>query len=295
VAVVDRLARPARAGAVLAAACVLLSVQPLLRLRAAFSRGNWGTLQGIRYVLRNTAPWETTFDGFSGLGVFRPSAFFHPFQHWHILAIQDEAERARTLAALREGTAVPKLVFWDTYLREGVTAEVARFLEEQYVPTGLEPIRVRPFDNGLGWWTDEGPRYLGWSPGHERAPHVLFGEGWRDPGNEDGVPSRRSRTRASQLVVPIRHPRDSRVVLRAKADAAPGPFAIELVVNGESCGHSVSAPRWQDYEFQVPGRFLRPGFNRFELRYSQPSAPAERRLEIAAEFLALNRVTGPSR
>jgi hypothetical protein len=289
----DRLARGAAGTLVVAAACLLLSVQPLLRVRATFDRGNWSTLQGIRYVLRNTAPWETTFDGFSGLGVFRPAAFFHPFQHWHILAIQDAAERARTLQALRDGSALPKLVFWDSYLREGVTPDVARFLEQHYVPTGLDPIRVRPFDNGLGFWSDEGPRYLGWARGRERAPHVLFGEGWRDPGVEDGVPIRRTRTRASQLVVPIRHPRDSRVVLRARADAAPGPFAIALVVNGESCGHAVSAPRWQDYEFHVPGRYLRPGFNVFELRYSQPSVPEERRLELAAEFLALYRFSPP--
>jgi hypothetical protein len=291
-ALVDRLAHRAP-GIVLAGACVLLSVQPLARLRATFDRGNWSTLQGIRYVLRNTAPWETTFDGFSGLGVFRPAAFFHPFHHWHILAIQGDAERAETLAGLASGAVVPKLVFWDSYLREGVTPEVARFLETHYVPTGLEPIRVRPFDNGLGWWTDEGPRYLGWTRGQERAPHVLFGEGWRDPATEDGVACRRTRTRSSHLVVPIRHPRDSRVVLRARADGAPGPFAIALVVNGESCGHVVSVPRWQDYEFQVPGRHLRPGFNTFELRYSQPSVAEERRLELAAEFLAIYRLSPP--
>jgi hypothetical protein len=294
-ALVDRVGRTRFSEGALAAACVLLSVQPLLRLRATFDRGNWSTLQGIRYVIRNAAPWETTFDGFSGLGVFRPAASFHPFHHWHILAIQSDAERRSTLEALRRGAALPKLVFWDSYLREGVTPEVAEFLETNYVPTGLEPIRVRPFDNGLGWWTDEGPRYLGWTPGHERAPHVLFGEGWRDPAMEDGTPCRRTRTRASHLVVPIRHPRDSRVVLRAKADAPPGPFAIELVVNGESCGHVVSVPRWQDYEFHVPGRHLRPGFNRFELRYSQPGAGEERRLEVAAESLALYRVSSPAR
>jgi hypothetical protein len=295
VALVDRPGRTRISGGLLAAACLLLSVQPLLRLRATFDRGNWNTLQGIRYVLRNTAPWETTFDGFSGLGVFRPAASFYPFHHWHILALQTDAERRNTLEALRSGAALPKLVFWDSYLREGVTPEVAEFLEANYVPTGLEPIRVRPFDNGLGWWTDEGPRSLGWTPGQERAPHVLFGEGWRDPAPEDGRSCRRSRTRASHLVVPIRHPRDSRVVLRAKADAPPGPFAIELVVNGESCGHVVSAPRWQDYTFQVPGRHLRPGFNRFELRYSQPAAGEERRLELAAESLALYRVSSPAR
>ena len=79
------------------------------------------------------------------------------------------------LDALETGRALPKLIFWSHYLRDAVTPEIKTFLDEHYVPTGLEPIRVRPFDNGLGWWSDVKPRYLGWEAGQDpKSPHVLF-------------------------------------------------------------------------------------------------------------------------
>src|SRR6185436_10933874 len=108
---------------------------------------------------------ETTFDGFSGLGVFRPSAFYHPFQHWHTRAIQTAEQQRHVVDALARGTAVPKLVFWDEYLREGAPAGTEPIVQAHYARIGPPPILGRLFDNGAGWWTDEGPRYLGWVPG----------------------------------------------------------------------------------------------------------------------------------
>lgn len=269
---------------------ILASVHPLVRFARMLEGSNWHAQEGIRYVTRNSAPWETTFDGFSGLGLFRPQAFYHPFQHWHTLAIQTDAQRRHLGEALRTGAALPKLVFLDDYLREGAPAEVTRFLEANYSPTGLEPIRARTFDNGQGWWSDEGPRYLGWVRGQERAPHLLFGDGWRDPGVEGGVPSRRTRTRSSDLIVPIRDPGDFRVTVRARADAQSLPFDVELLANGAPCGRAPAAPRWQEYEFLARRGDLRPGLNDFKLRLL-PSVPGpERRREMAVAVLALRRV-----
>lgn len=267
---------------------LLLSVGPLLRFRASFDRGNWGTLQGITYVLRNTAPWETTFDGFTGLGLFRPQAFFHHFQHPHAFALQSEEEHAHMLEALRTGRAIPKLVFWSHYLRDAVTPEIGAFLKRHYVATGLDPILVRPFDNGVGWWADDTPRPLGWDETKkEPAPHVLFDDGWRPPTTEYGAPVRRTRTRSSALVVPIRRPRDFDAVFRAHADAEEVPFGVELVVNGHGAGVLEAVPRWQDYSFFVPVHWLRPGFNDFELRFSAAEDRLDRRLELAVNYLQL--------
>jgi hypothetical protein len=266
----------------------LLSVHPMLRLHAAFERGNWMTVQGIRYVLRNSAPWEACLDGFTGLGLFRPHAFFHPFQNAHTLAIQTPQQRRRLLADLESGAVMPKLIFWNHYLRDGVTPELEAFLSRHYVPTGLEPIRVRPFDNGLGFWSDEAPRPFGWRRGSERAPHVLFDDKWRTPGLEDGVPVRRSRTARSGFVAPVRRPRDFRATFRAKAERSGIPFAVELVVNGHSCGQLEAAARWQDYAFELPARALVPGFNQFELRFAASGPPEGRRAELAVESLTLS-------
>jgi hypothetical protein len=290
VSVVERLSRGVedRSAALLAAAAILLSIAPLSRFRAAFDRGNWGTLQAIAYVLRNSSPFETTLDGFTGLGLFRPQAFFHHFHYPHAFALQTEEEKRDMTRALETGRALPKMVFWTHYLRDGVTPEAAAFLEKNYVPSGLEPVLIRPFDNGVGFWSDEGPRYLGWDPAADpRSPHVFVDDRWRPPTTEFGAFVRRTRTRRSGLVVPIRHPRDFAVVFRAHADPDAGPFGVELVVNGASAGVVDAVPRWQDYEFSVAVQQLRPGFNELELRFSAEEDREERRLELAVNYLEL--------
>jgi hypothetical protein len=274
--------------ALLLIAVLVLSIAPLARFRAAFDRGNWGTLQGIEYVLRNTSPRETTLDGFTGLGLFRPQAFYHHFQHPHAFALQSAEEHREMLEELESGRALPKMIFWSHYLREAVTPEIAAFLERNYVESGLEPIRIRPFDNGAGFWSDVEPRYLGWDPEADpNGPHVFFDDGWRPPTSEFGAHVRRTRTRKSGLIVPIRHPRDFEAVLRAHADPEAGPFGVELVVNGASAGVVEAVPRWQEYRFPVNVHRLRPGFNVFELRFSAPGDTQERRLELAVSFLQL--------
>jgi len=285
--------------AVLVAVVLALGVVPLMRFRDAFQRGNWATLQGIRYVLRNSSPFDTTLDGFTGLGMFRPQPFFHHFQYPHAFALQSESEHAEMLDALTSGRALPKLIFWSHYLREGVPPEVAAFLERHYVPSGIEPVRVRPFDNGVGWWRDDAPRQLGWSEQTEaRSEHVLYDDGWRVPTTEYGMAVRRTRTRSSTLTVPIRRPRDFDVVFRAHADADAVPFGVELVVNGRSAGVLPAVARWQDYRFYVGVSDLIPGFNVFELKFSGDDGSEGRRLELAVNTLQLvpaeRRATAPS-
>ena len=271
---------------------VLLSAYPLTRLRNTFDRGNWGTTQAIEYVLRNSAPWETTFDGFTGLGMFRPQVFFHHFQYPHVFMLQSKEEHGEMYEALRSGRAMPKFIFWSHYLRDAVTPEISAFLEEHYVPTGLEPIRVRPFDNGAGWWSDEKTRYIGWVPDEDEAPHVLFDDGWRPPSEEFGLPIRRTRTRRSTLTVPIRYPRDFTVTIRAHADPQSLPFGVELVVNGSTAGLVDAVPRWQDYAFPVTVHQLRPGFNELELHFnlSAENDDPSKRLELAVHSLKLTAI-----
>jgi hypothetical protein len=271
---------------ILAVVVALACLKPLGRLRESFDRGNWSTLQGIRWVVRNVGAGETTLDGYSGLGVFRPQPFFHQFFYADPRAIQTESQQREVLDGLRSGRALPKAVFLDWRLRSGVQPEVIEFVERHYARLGPEPIRVRVFDNGLGFWTDEGPRWMAWAPGRERAPHVFFESGWRSPAPVDGIAARRTRTGRSILVVPIQKPRDYAVRLRARSVAALAIFDFEMVANGRSAGTSTASPRWQDHLFAFEGRHLVPGFNQVELRMP-PSA--EGRAELAIESLALER------
>lgn len=277
---------PAASHWIAAVALALVCVGPLGRLRASFDRGNWSTLQGIRWVVRNVGPGETTLDGYSGLGVFRPQPFFHQFLYADPRAVQTEAEQGGVLEDLRSGRARPKVVFLDWRLRSGVGPEVIAFLERHYARLGPEPIRVRVFDNDLGFWTDEGPRFMAWAPGRESAPHVYFESGWRSPAVVDGLAVRQTRTARSVIVLPIRQPRDYLVTLRAKGAGATPAFDFELVVNGRSAGTSAASARWEDHRFAVLGRHLIPGFNQVELRMS---AAAEGRAELAVVSIELRR------
>jgi len=274
---------------ILAVLIALACAEPLGRLRDAFDRGNWSTLQGVRWVVRNVGPSETTLDGYTGLGVFRPQAFFHQFFYADPMAVQTEAEQRDVLESLRSGRALPKVAFLNWRLRSGVRPEVIAFLDRHYARLGPEPIHVRVFDNGLGFWSDEGPRPFGFAEGAERAPHVYFEGGWRSPARLDGVGVRQTRTDRSAIVLPIRHARDYVATLRARAAADVPAFDFELVVNNVSAGTSAASARWEDHVFPLPGRHLIPGFNAVELRFHQPRGAAPGRAELAIQHLALRR------
>ncbi|HET7294209.1 MAG TPA: hypothetical protein VFM88_17420 [Vicinamibacteria bacterium] len=274
------------ADALLLVFALVSSVMPALRLREAFGRGNWSTLQGLRFVQANTAPWETTLDGFTGLGAFRPSAFHYPFVNSHTRFLMGEAGSGALTAALRSGRALPRLAFLDNDLREGLEPEALEFVEKHYAGIHQEPIRARLFDNGLGYWSDTGPRPLGWVPGADRRPHVFVGDGWRVPADEDGVAARRTRTRRAVLLLPVRQPRAGRLTLRARADQAALPFAFELVANGRSLGRQEARAGWQEYTFEAPKERLRIGFNAVALRFDPQRPPLDRRTELAVEWIS---------
>lgn len=271
---------------VLALFALALSAMPTLRLREAFTRGNWSTLQGLRWVMANTAPWETTLDGFSGLGAFRPSAFHYPFVNSHTRFLMGEAESGAMAEALRAGRAIPQVAFLDNDLREGLAPAALAFVEKNYAGIHQEPIRARLFDNGLGFWRDEGRRPLGWIRGAERGPHVYVGDGWRVPETEQGVAVRRTRTRRSVLLLPLRQPRAGRLTLRARADDSALPFAFELLANGRALGRQDARPGWNEYAFDAPATALRIGFNVVTLRFDPLQPPADRRTELAVEWVS---------
>jgi hypothetical protein len=271
---------------ILAVVLLALSAQPLLRFRQAFGRGSWAAQQGIEFIVRNCAPWDSALDGFAGWGFVRPAPFYYPFQHRDVLRLQSEQERQGMLSALRDGSASPKVVLWNRHLIEGLTPDARAFIERHYVRLGPDPIRVRPFDNGAGWWRDLGRRYFGWQPGSERSPHMYFLDGWRDPALEDGRPVRQSRTGRSQLIVPIRGPRDLTFAFHGRASAGAHPFDLALLVNRKPVGRVVASPEWREYGFDVPREMLHPGFNEVELRCTADVDPGVR-AEIAFEWLDL--------
>jgi hypothetical protein len=175
-------------------------------------------------------------------------------------------------------------------LREGLEPEALRHVERHYAEVHLEPIRARLFDGGAGWWRDEGPRPLGWTRA-ANTPHVFVGDGWRIPAEEDGVAVRRTRARRSVLLLPLRRPGPGRLLLRARADAEGLPFAFNALANGRELGRAEAGDGWHEYAFDAPAGALRIGFNAIALRFAPIGGPAERRTELAVEWIAFERAS----
>jgi hypothetical protein len=280
--------------AAVALVLVLLSGYPVLRFARSFDRGNTGALEAIRYVLRNAAPWETVLDGFTGFAPFRRHGYYYPFLYEHTMAIQTPEQRRALVEGLRSGAIAPKLILRNHYLEEGVLPEAASFIASHYVPYGPAPIHVRLFDAGLGWWSDEGARPIGWAEPGSTRPHLYVGEGWKQPDTEDGRSVRHSRGRRAELVVPIRTVADYTMVVRAFARRATSPAALALAVGREPLGARCTVEGWADYSFQVPARLLTSGLNGVVLSY--PAAgecgepPSGENSELTVASLDLRRV-----
>jgi hypothetical protein len=118
-----------------AAAAVLLSVAiPVLRGRpAAVDEKNGAQVELIRYVQENTAPSDTVMDGWTGLGVFRPHAYYYSFLHKEVRAMLTDEDRRDLLTGLESGRIRPELVFLDRDLK-AVSPPVTSFLEDHYAP-----------------------------------------------------------------------------------------------------------------------------------------------------------------
>lgn len=259
--------RPGASDAAVAVLLVVLSGYPVARFARSFDRGNTGALEAIRYVLRNSAPWETVLDGFTGFAPFRRHGYYYPFLYAHTMAIQTPEQRRALVEGLRSGAIAPKLVLWNHYLEEGLLPEAASFIASHYVPYGPTPIHVRLFDAGLGWWSDEGVRPIGWAEPGSTRPQLYVGEGWKQPETEDGKSVRHSRGRRSELVVPIRSIADYTMVVHAFARRATSPAALALSVGREPLGVRCTTEGWADYSFQAPARSLRSGLNSIVLSY----------------------------
>jgi hypothetical protein len=206
-------------------------------------------------------------DGFSGLGLFRPPAYDYPFLHDEIRKMLSDADRARLLSGLRSGAIAPKLVILDEHLR-AVSPQVTAFIEEHYVPVDPVPIRARLYDNGLGYWNDEGRRRLAGPAGPSlQEPHVLIGEGWLKAESGGGRSYRRSRGPRSLLDVPVREAGRYRATISARLEIPESPVELSLRVNRRPAGSVRLAPGWREYGLEVPEPLAR-GLNRFVLRYS---------------------------
>ncbi|MBI1927377.1 glycosyltransferase family 39 protein [Candidatus Poribacteria bacterium] len=99
------------------------------------NRSNEGQLNEIRFILQNTRPEDTVFDGWTGSGVFRNHAYYYYFLPYEIRKMLTQKESSEgVINALREKR--PKIVIYDANV-QALSADVKNYIEANYKPTGV--------------------------------------------------------------------------------------------------------------------------------------------------------------
>ncbi len=115
-------------------AVLLLAAAVLVRPAWTFAHyhllHNRDQLKAIDYLHRITAPDDRVMDGWTGISVFRPHAYYYYFLHEGMLKMLSEEDKGeRLLAALKENP--PKVIINDVYLNS-VGEEVREFIARRY-------------------------------------------------------------------------------------------------------------------------------------------------------------------
>ena len=90
-----------------------LAILPGFALRESYAMRSDGQLARLRLVFENTGPEDVVMDGWQGMGVFRPHAFYYFFLHPETVAMLPRPRLDTYLDALESGAIRPKLIAMD--------------------------------------------------------------------------------------------------------------------------------------------------------------------------------------
>jgi 4-amino-4-deoxy-L-arabinose transferase-like glycosyltransferase len=127
-----------------ACAVVILAVSTYSAQQLVWMAGlsNAEAIAQMRFVHSATTPADQVMDGFSGIGWFRPHAFFNWMASPGPLSRISAEDRGRMLAVLRGCGDEPKIVILDQHLRL-LSPEVAGLVAGRYSPTADPLIWLR--------------------------------------------------------------------------------------------------------------------------------------------------------
>ena len=106
----------ARTAAALTVLLCAVCICPYYLARVQFLEVNTNELQSLRYTIEKTSPTDTMMDGFSGIGVFRPHAYFYWFLDPEIFAMMTDEQKRQLLADLQTGKLAPRYLIMDSFL-----------------------------------------------------------------------------------------------------------------------------------------------------------------------------------
>ena len=253
----------------LAGGLLALSLSPFLRLGRVVASPNAparATLDRIGWVVDHTGPDETVLDGFSGLGVFRPHAWFYFYPNEDIRPLIDHSEVRELKRRLRNGVVSPRLAILDWDLQQ-VDSELLQFLKENYAQIGTTDTWERRNDSV------DGPLSGGQLEVGSGPLDRLTGVGFYAPEEEAGRWYRRSRGRASTLRLPLERADHSRLIVHARLEYQAADVSLIVRVNDHELEPVSLEPGWRDYVLPIPASVFHPGLNRVQLFY--PKAPRD--------------------
>ncbi len=116
--------------AAIAVALIAFTLDPLRRTKHSFDP-NARQLHQVRFVLEHTQPTDILMDGHSGLGVFRPHAYFFWIVDGVLLPMLTPADRQQLTQGLTSGRIAPKFIFLNGGLL-AISQKMTAFIFENY-------------------------------------------------------------------------------------------------------------------------------------------------------------------
>jgi len=95
----------------------------------------------FEFLMANTAPDDTVLTGWSTATMFRPHAYEYSFLHGGMLAVLTEQQKGEDVLAILR-VRPPRVVVRDAGTR-ALSAEVNRFIDGRYAPTGVGDLWLR--------------------------------------------------------------------------------------------------------------------------------------------------------
>jgi hypothetical protein len=108
--------RSRNSAAALAVLLCAVCLCPYYLARVRFLDVNTSELRSLQYVIEQTSPTDTMMDGFSGIGVFRPHAYFYWLLNPEIVGMMTDEQKRRLLADFQAGKIAPRYIILDYFL-----------------------------------------------------------------------------------------------------------------------------------------------------------------------------------
>jgi hypothetical protein len=152
-------------------ACPVLAMLQIAPVNYALEtryRTNAVQLADLTFVMSHSSPDDTVMDGWRGMGVFRPHAWYYYFLHPEARGMLPPQQLERFLDDLEAGRVAPKLIVMDNNLR-ALSDRFVAFVQQNYHDAGND-IWVRKEDrSNRSEQRDQGGEREGGDTAHVRA------------------------------------------------------------------------------------------------------------------------------